>query len=247
MATRRVVTVLSSKRRRGSSRTALDAQPLPSASPKSETRFKRAREVRQLALSDAEIAVQWLNASKGTRSHDRVVFIRRELEALPSEWADHSFGPPPWERPIKPGVNNADEFRKEHRQLEERHHWLNKVLVRYIFRPRVTHSVYAGTWHFGMVPDDRKCFQMTIGDRTIAEADAVMAMMRLDSTGDLRQIHLCRMCSQKWHVAAKRGYQFCSDACRTEFYASSPNYHQKKADTQRRYRARLKERESKEF
>jgi hypothetical protein len=190
--------------------------------------------------------VQWLNASRGTRSHERVVFIRRELEALQSEWTDHSFGPPPWQRPITPGVNNADEFWKEHRQLEGRHHSLNEVLGRYIFRPRVTLSVFENTWHFGMVPDDnRKSFQMKIGARTIAEADAVIAMVRLDSAGDLGQVHLCRMCQQNWYVAAKRSYQFCSDACRKGFYASSPNYHQKKADTQRRYRARLKEREAK--
>lgn len=245
MATRRVITIRGNKPRRGSSRTALDAQPLPILIPKSDTKSERAKETRQLALSDADIAVQWLNASKGTRSYDRVVFIRRELEALQSEWADHSFGPPPWLRPITPGVNNADEFWKEHRQLEQRHHALNHLLGRYIFRPRVTHSVYIGTWHFGMVPDDnRKCFQMKIGDRTIAEADAVMAMVRLDSAGDLSQVHLCEMCDRKWHVAAKRSYRFCSDACRTEFYANSPNYHEKKADIQRRYRARLKEREA---
>jgi hypothetical protein len=190
--------------------------------------------------------VQWLNASKGTRSHDEVVFIRRELEALQSEWADHSFGPPPWLRPIAPGINNADEFWKEHRQLEERHHSLNEVLGQYIFRPRITLSVYENTWHFGMVPDDnRKSFQMKIGARTIAEADAVMTMVRLQSTGDLGQVHLCKMCRQMWHVAAKRSYHFCSDVCRTEFYASSPDYHEKKADIQRRYRKRLKEREAK--
>jgi|SRR5271157_3466659 len=245
MATRRAITVRTSKSRRGSTRTALDAQPLPSSSPTSETKSERAKESRKLTLSDAEVAVQWLNASKGTRSHDRVVFIRRELEALQSEWADHSFGPPPWLRPITPGVNNFDEFSKEHRQLEERHHLLNGMLGRYIFRPRITLNVYENTWHFGMVPDDnRKSFQMKVGDRTIAEADAVMAMVRLHSTGDLGQVHLCEMCNQNWCVAAKRSYRFCSGACRAKFYASSPNYHQKKADIQRRYRAKLKEREA---
>ena len=184
MATRRAITERTSKPRRGSTRTALDAQPLPSSSSKSGTKFERAKEARQLTLSDAEIAVRWLNTSKGTRSRDRVVFIRRELEALQSAWADHSAGTP-WDNP-RPGVTNAEEFWNEHRQLEMRHHLLNKVLGRYVFRPRVTYNVYVGTWHFGMVPDDnRKSFQMKIGDRTIAEADAVMAMVRLDSTGDL--------------------------------------------------------------
>src|SRR5271157_3905752 len=206
MATTRVITKRSSKRTRGSSRTALDAQPLPSSSPKAETKFERAKETRQLTLSDAEIAVQWLNASKGTRSRDRVAFIRRELGALQSEWAEHS-STPPWLRPTRRGVNNRDEFDKVHRQLEERHRSLNEMLGRYIFRPRVTHSVYVGTWHFGMVPDDNpKSFQIKIGDRTIAEDDAVMAMVRLDSTGDLGQVHLCEMCQQEWHVAAKRSY-----------------------------------------
>jgi hypothetical protein len=245
MATSHEIRGQASKPGRTSTRTARDAQPLPRSSPKSDTKVERAKETRQLTLSDAELTVQWLNASRGTRSHDRVVFIRRELEALQSEWTDHSFGPPPWQRPITPGVNNADEFWKEHRQLEVRHHSLNEVLGRYIFRPRITLSVYENTWHFGMVPDDnRKSFQIKIGARTIAEADAVMTLVRLDSTGDLRQVHLCKMCRQTWFVAAKRSYQFCSNACRTGFYASSPGYHEKKADIQRRYRTRLKKREA---
>jgi hypothetical protein len=248
MATPNEITVRAAKRRPGPSRTARDARPLPSASPKSETKIERAKESRQLILSDAEIAVQWLNASRGTRSHDKVASIRRELEDLQSEWGEHSFGLPPWLRPITPGINNTDAFREKHRRLEERHHSLNEVLGHYIFRPRITLSVYENTWHFGMVPDDnRKSFQIEIGARTIAEADAVISMVRLHSTGDLGQVHLCKMCRQTWHVAAKRSYQFCSGVCRMEFYASNPDYHEKKASIQRRYRKRLKQREAKGF
>ena len=219
MATRRVITVRENSVGMGPPGQRWMRNP-SQAPVLSKTKFERAKEARQVTLSDAEIAVQWLNASRRTRSNERVVFIRRELEALQSEWADHS-STPPWLRPTRPGVNNRDEFDKVHRQLEERHRSLNEMLGRYVFRPRVTHSVFVGTWHFGMVPDDnRQSYSTKIGDRTIAEADAVMAMVRLDSTGDLGQVHLCEMCQQEWHVAAKRSYRFCSDVCRTNFYGS---------------------------
>jgi len=237
-----VITARASKRRHGSPRTALDAQPIPQSSPQSETKTKRAKEARGFTLSDAETVVEWLNASKGTASCERVVFVRRELEALPAEWSPHTFGPPPWGRPVSPGVNNGDEWRKELRQLDLRHHLLNQALAKYIFRPRVTYRIADDTWHFGMVPDEKKRWiHIKVGERTISEADAVMSLVMLASIGEIERVHLCDMCKQRWHVAAKRNYRFCSNECRESFYKSAPEYHATKAAIQRRYRARQKE------
>jgi hypothetical protein len=93
-----------------------------------------------------------------------------------------------------------------------------------------------------MVPDEKKRFsQIKVGERTVSEADAVMSLVRLASIGGLKKVHLCKMCKQRWHVAAKRNYRFCSNECWESFYKSAPEYNETKAAIQRRYRARLKE------
>ena len=230
-------------RREKSSRTAADSQPIPRRSPPSE------REAHQVSRGDADKAVQWLNASKGTASHERVVVIRQELEKLPSEFAAHAdayvhgfprhllHGEPPRER----RRDWPKEKLRVQRQLGNRHAALNEALEKYIFRPRATCVIFGGRWIFGMVPDENKrWFRMTIGQETISEADAVISLVRLAETGDLRKVRRCEMCKERWLVAAKRNYRFCSDRCRETFYASSSDYHSRKAANQRRYRENLK-------
>ena len=92
-----------------------------------------------------------------------------------------------------------------------------------------------------MVPDENKrWFQMHIGNETISEADAVISLVRLAESGDLGKVRLCEMCKERWRVAAKRNYRFCSDQCREAFYAKAPDYHSRKAANQRKYREGLK-------
>ncbi len=56
-----------------------------------------------------------------------------------------------------------------------------------------------------MVPDENKrWFQMHIGNETISEADAVISLVRLAESGDLGKVRLCEMCKERWRVAAKR-------------------------------------------
>jgi len=226
-----------------SSRTTVDSQPIPRQSPRS------AREARQLSLGDADKVVQWLNTSKGTASHARVVAIRRELEELPSEFATHAdayvhgfpghllHGEPPRERP----QDWPKEKLRVQRQLGNRHAALNEALKKYVFRPHATCVIFGGRWIFGLVPDENKrWFRMTIDRETISEADAVISLVRLAETGDLRKVRLCEMCEKRWRIAAKRNYRFCSKDCREAFYANAPDYHNRKAANQRRYRENQK-------
>ena len=81
---------------------------------------------------------------------------------------------------------------------------------------------------------------MRIGDKTINEGDAVISLVRLAETGELVKVRLCEMCKERWRVAAKRNYRFCSDQCREGFYTKSPDYHSRKAANQRKYRENLK-------
>ena len=93
-----------------------------------------------------------------------------------------------------------------------------------------------------MVPDEEAAgFTMEVGAATVSEADVIMALLRLASVGDLRKIRLCKNCKERWVFAAKRSYLFCSDKCREMFYVKSPDYHDRKARNQRKYRRQLKE------
>jgi hypothetical protein len=239
MATRRTVT---KHAKQGSNRTAADAHPVPHASPLS------ASESRYLGVQDADRVARWLNASNGTASHERIVRIRRELEDLRSEFMAHSFA----YQHISNGVIRLGEA-LEHgrdwpetklqvqRELHDRHVALNLALAKYVFRPRATYVIAGRGWIFGMVPDEnRRSFQIHIGNETISEADAVLSLVRLAETGDLRKIRLCETCKEVWLFAAKRNYRFCSDQCREGFYARSPDYHSRKAANQQKYRERLK-------
>ena len=234
-------------RERTSNRTAADSQPIPRLDP-------AANPVARLpALGDADKVVQWLNASKGTTSHDRVVWIRRELEELPSYFATHAdayvdisggiFRLGEW--PRKRRREWPKEKLRVQRQFHDRHVALNETLEKYVFRPRSTFIMAPRLWMFGMVPDENKRrFKIQIAGETISEADAALSLVRLAQTGDLRKVRLCEMCKERWRVAAKRSYRFCSDQCREAFYATSPEYHSRKAANQRKYRETLKRNEA---
>jgi hypothetical protein len=228
------------RQKRSSNRTAADSQPIPGSHPPS------GEDARQLGLNDATKVVQWLNAAKGAASYERVVQIRSELEELPRDFARnaaayvHVSG-----RRTQFGIANNEDWPqkklKVQRQLHNRHAALNEAFHKYVFRPRATYVLAARAWVFGMVPDENKrWFQMKIGYQTISEADAVISLVRLAETGDLGKVRLCEMCKERWRVAAKRSYRFCSDECRETFYAKAPDYHSRKAANQRRYRESVK-------
>jgi hypothetical protein len=221
------------------SRTASDAQPIPRSTPPS------GYDARRLGLNDASKVVQWLNASKGTSSYSRVVRIHQELQDLPLEFSRntdayiHRF-----EKVTQLGEAGTDwpkEKIEVQRKIAERHVALNQSLSQYVFRPRATYIIAGYNWLFGMVPDEKKrWFKIKVGQETISEADAVMALVRLAESGDLGRLQRCEMCKERWHVAAKRNYRFCSDECRENFYAKAPDYHSRKAANQRKYRENLK-------
>lgn len=248
---------------RRSKRTAIDAQPLPRLNPLT------AKEKKLLNLSDASIAVQWLNTAKdakATRSYQRVASVRRQLEEFRSLRAilqEYGTDSRAWKKAARkqerqralvnagtkgltvtfPAIDyDAPAYRRIHRRAERLHSDINEALCKYAFRPRVTYFVAGDVWRSGMVPDDNsRWFEMKIGGwTTVSEADAVLCLVRLDLTGEVGQVRLCETCRDRWRVAAKSNYRFCSSDCRSAFYAKQPNYHARKAANQRKYRRNLK-------
>lgn len=138
------------------------------------------------------------------------------------------------------------EYGKSLRQIGRLADYLNARLLKYKFHPAVAYarnrlSVAQNLWAGGMVPDVKgRWFQTKLNGWTISEGDAVLSLVRLDLSGELHKVTLCGMCKKRWRVAAKSHYKFCSPECRIAYYAKSPDYHSRKAATQRTYRENKK-------
>jgi len=248
--------------RRKAGRTAFDAQPIP------RTTAQSARQERWLVLSDANVAALWLNAAKAAKalaSYQRVVLIRQQLEDFRVRRTMLQPDPKAWETAYREleeqrslvkagkkgrtvnfpggrGYIDSPAYKKLYRQAERLHSRLNRVLLRYAFRPRVTYDVAVDIWRGGMVPDRKsRWFQMKIDrETTISEADAALSLVRLDLIGEIEKVRLCENCAERWFVA-KKNFRFCSGGgCREASYAKDPKYLRRKANNQREYRKRLK-------
>jgi hypothetical protein len=106
-------------------------------------------------------------------------------------------------------------------------------------------------WWGGMVPNpNSRWFETKLEpsfrgeSRTISEADAVLSLVRLDLVREIGKVRRCQLCQERWRVAAKSSYRFCSAKCREEFYKRLPEYHSRKAANQRAFRKRLKQRKT---
>jgi hypothetical protein len=210
------------------------------------------------ALSDAEVAARWLNASKGTRSHSRVLAIREQLERLRSgldllqkQRQDLGakgidlFKRNKGQTAVRVLAKDGAAHQRLWRQLNREHRKLNEALSRYVFRLSVGYTVITDSRRAGLLPNNEKSyFQMKLDDGSILyEPDAVMSLVRLFLINELHRVRLCEMCKQRWRVAAKSHYRFCSPECRQAFHISADDYNERKARNQKEYRERLKRKE----
>lgn len=214
------------------------------------------QEYARLLRNDAQVAVMVLNASKGKAAHERLTAIRRGLEELRAETSKlkaidaaitAEMFPDGRDSPGRGGSKKhhalAADYRELFEDLTRRHIELNDRLAHYAFRPCVSYTVTQDEWRFGIVPDaNQGLFQMKVGPFTATEADAVMSMVRLDASGQLSQVRLCEECKEVWRVSLREMDRFCGEACRTAFRVKSPEYHAKKAASQREYRKQEKQR-----
>jgi hypothetical protein len=207
-----------------------------------------------VTLSDAEVIVRWLNASKRARSHDRVIAIREQLGQLHQGTVTLQQQLRDLRAKVKAihghkGKSATRELGAEgaaHKQLWQRlnrqHRKLNAALSRYTFRIGLGYSASTDSRRGGLVPDnDKSYFEMKIDDSVVSEPDAVMALVRLFLIGELHRVRLCEMCKETWRVAAKAHYRFCSPECRQDYYANTEEYKARKKRNQKNYRDREKQ------
>jgi hypothetical protein len=208
----------------------------------------KTKDSKKLTLSDAEVVVLWLNGPKGAE-RDRVLGFRKELGAISSGFAHlletHATSPA-WialktKAPSSPDPDWTAKYRAELEQLQKRTDTLNKRLSCYAFHPGIGATVITETRNGGLVPDaDKRSLKLRVGEFELVEADAALALVRLYLVGELHRVQLCEMCKKDWRVKAKSHYRFCSGECRESYYAKSPDYNERKAKSQARYRQRLK-------
>jgi len=218
-------------------------------------------------LSDVQIVVRWLNAAKDAKalsSYSRVTRIRERItefailaakiqEPVMRAWKRHANELASHLARHKDPLRAGDRGRTTrlpgistkttaYRRAVRSEFALNRSMAQYVFRPHIKYSSAFDTWRGGVFPATKtRWFTAEIVPGTSAsEADAVLSLIQLQLVGDLDRVRLCQTCKARWFVGAKSNYRFCGDECREKFYKSLPDYLDRKAKNQRKYRRVLK-------
>lgn len=217
--------------------------------PKTQTELKR--RIHSMAHSDAFLAVAWLNATQGKPANRRVLAIRQELadladmrETLRQQRRASKGKRGQTDREIIGLLDTRVETARLQEKFRQRHNVLNVRLTRYAHVPALDYSPDFALWRFGMVPKRPSGPEIVIEDQSLRarvnESSVIAALCRLAANRELHKVRLCEMCGKRWRVSERKIDRFCSQKCREEFYAKSPEYLERKATNQRKYREGLK-------
>lgn len=224
--------------------------PAVAAQPKTQTDWRL--RIDSISHSDAVIAAEWLNSAKGTAAYRRVIAFRGELEflsktlvVLRQQRREAKAGRPHGRAAILADANAAAELGKLQEQFRTRHNALNQVLSRYTYIPALAYSPDFSAWRFNTVPKHRTAGQeieLSDGVMTIrvTESSVIAALARLAASRELNKVRLCEQCGKRWIVSLREMDKFCKSDCREASYKKSPEFKNRKAANQRRYRERLK-------
>ena len=238
------------------SRSSLSLNKLVSAlapSPKTLAELK----TRNLLLtrSDASIAVEWLNAAKGTAAFRRVLAVRQELEELGAmlDGLTQQRQAAKDRRPRTQQVELDDlrELAKSHgiqEQFRQRHNAFNQLLSRYTYVPALAYNPDTGAWRFNTIPKRTRGPELALGEtldesnpnRTVSvragEPTVVAALARLAAKRELSRVRLCEACRDRWRVSLRAIDKFCSDECRIRFHVHSEEGKRRHREAQMKYR-----------
>jgi len=198
-------------------------------------------------LQDAKVVVGWMNAATLATlpSYKNFLSFKKRLEAFTEATGLYDkahdklvYGP---RRPEHESKAMATALRGQWFKLERQHKELNRRIAAYTFHPYVQFTPLTSSWRSGMMPETREeWFCAQIDGQLISEADAVMALVRLYVTDNLKLVILCEGCKTRWRVRGKSHFKFCGPKCRKQFYARAPGYHANRVAIQQRYRNNLK-------
>jgi len=211
---------------------------------KTQTKWKH-RDILSPSFLDAAIAVEWLNAAKGSPAYRRVLELRSELDALRAE-LDKPFQAIQWETATRPAAQSLEHLRRQKKFIRQ-HHQLNLLLGKYAFTHVMGYNFTSRDWWLTPIPKNPHGPMIVIEKEVgwlpkirVSEASVVLALVRLATRHELAKIHLCKQCGGRWHVALRSIDQFCSTECREYFHTHSDEYRARKRKSQRDYRDQLR-------
>ncbi|HUV69757.1 MAG TPA: hypothetical protein VMW15_08870 [Terracidiphilus sp.] len=218
--------------------------------PKTQTEMKR--RVRSQSSTDAMLTVEWLNAAQRTAAYRRVLMVRGELEELGAMLESLRQQRQAWKnRRAKSDAEILENLKAStsmvslQEQFRQRHNALNVLLARYAHVPALAYSLNSGIWRFGMVPKHPRGPEIKLSDESfnvrVNESTVIAALARLAANHELHKVRLCETCGERWRVSERKIDRFCSQQCRDAFHISSPDYKDRKAANQRKYRESLKQ------
>ncbi len=181
---------------------------------------KTRRGKRTAALSDAHVAVAWLNEAKDTAAYRRIHAIYAHLDRL-------------------------DGLLVGRLQAHSSNEWFvhqsaaNELLGRYAFIPRVILDANKARRYLA-VPrrEGHPAIEVTDGHLTISVSEPLVAaaLARLYATGELFHVHLCEHCRECWHARLRRLDRFCSRQHQLAFYTDSEEARERHRLAQKRHR-----------
>lgn len=172
------------------------------------------RQLREWLQNDADLVAFALNALKGNTAYNRLTTLLRDLRKLQAETSESA----------------------ELRRIKK----INRHLTGYVFHPFVS-RLASSKGRFGVIAlSDSSFIPAPANQLAATEADAALSLVRLHAIGDLGKVRLCEVCREHWLAARHSNYRFCSKECREKFYENQPDYHERKAKNQSKYRETLK-------
>jgi hypothetical protein len=221
--------------------------------PKTQTEIER--RARSLSFSDASIAVEWLNATKGTAEYRRALAIRQELEELGATMdslRQQMQGSTARKAKLKGrqtpfSPQEVEEYAQRAKvriAFRERHNALNRTLAKYAFVPVMAYDPSLSMWRCASVPKATRGHTVQVSDGALTvhvnESAVIAALARLAANRELYKARLCEQCHESWRVSERMMDRFCSPECRTAWYMKSPDYKKRRQDIQQRYRDGLR-------
>jgi hypothetical protein len=223
---------------------------LTAPAPKTPAELKQ--QVRSGRDSDAFLAVEWLNAAKGTAAYRRVLAVRRELEELwtmldsvreqRQAWKSRKSRLPKSDAEILENLKASTSMATLQEQFRVRHNALNQTIARYAFVPALGYNLDSGFWRFSTIPKHIRGPEITVENQDtkvrvrVSEVSAVAAIARLASIGELYKTRLCEQCGKRWVFSLRKMDKFCSDDCRKYFHVHSEEGKRKNRERQKAYR-----------
>ena len=216
---------------------------------KAMPRLPKAR-IRSLALTDALMVVEWLNAdvTQGTAERLEVLRLRDEFEALGAmlqslhQQCTHARKGRQFP-PTREEIEQILRYSKEYNLFRERHNKFTKALTAYPFCPSMTPDILSGNWYYNTVPTDAPGPEITITlegiSSSVNAAAVVMALARLAGNKELHKLRLCEECKKNWRVSERDIDRFCSSRCRELWHKAQPDFKERRKKIQKNYRDRL--------